>query len=93
VRRLDPLTPGTDEGFDEVNHRLHIGDRGDGEFEINFQQDKTGSIEAGKLADLIVLDHNLFTIEPTTISDKKVLLTLLGGRPVYGDFSLHGGQK
>lgn len=60
---------------------------------VNFQEDKTGSIEVGKLADLIVVDHNLFTIEPTTISDAKVLLTLLGGKPVYGDFALDGGSK
>jgi predicted amidohydrolase YtcJ len=58
---------------------------------VNFQDDKTGSIEAGKLADLIVLDHNLFTIKPEAISETKVLLTLLGGQPVHGDFTLAGG--
>jgi predicted amidohydrolase YtcJ len=55
---------------------------------VNFQDDKTGSIQAGKLADLVVLDHNLFTIKPEAISDTKVILTLLGGQPVHGDFSL-----
>ena len=55
---------------------------------VNFQDDKTGSIEKGKLADLIVLDHNLFKIKPEAISEAKVLLTLLGGTPVYGDWSL-----
>ena len=57
---------------------------------VNFQDDKTGSIEPGKLADLIVLDRNLFTIKPEAISDAKVVLTLLGGSPVHGDFSLTG---
>ena len=57
---------------------------------VNFQDDKTGSIEPGKLADLIVLDRNLFTIKPEAISDAKVVLTLLGGQPVHGDFSLTG---
>jgi len=52
---------------------------------VNFQDDRTGSIEAGKLADLVVLDRNLFAIDPNRISEAKVLLTLLGGRPVYGD--------
>lgn len=52
---------------------------------VNFQEDTTGSVEAGKLADLVVLDKNLFAIEPKAISDAKVLLTLFGGRPVYGD--------
>ncbi|HXU12585.1 MAG TPA: amidohydrolase [Candidatus Binatia bacterium] len=57
---------------------------------VNFQEGKTGSIEAGKLADLIVLDHNLFTIKPEAISDTKVVLTLFGGQKVAGDLSLGG---
>lgn len=52
---------------------------------VNFQEDTTGSVEVGKLADLVVLDENLFAIEPKAISDARVLLTLFGGRPVYGD--------
>ncbi len=51
---------------------------------VNHQEDTTGSIETGKLADLIVLDQDLLTIAPTAISDTKVLLTLFGGEPVYG---------
>jgi len=41
----------------------------------------------GKLADLIVLDKNLFTIKPEEISDAKVVLTLLGGQAVSGDLA------
>ncbi len=52
---------------------------------VNHQEADTGSIEVGKLADLVVLDKNLFNIEPAEISDAKVLLTLFGGEPVYGD--------
>jgi predicted amidohydrolase YtcJ len=48
-------------------------------------EDKTGSIEVGKLADLVVLDENLFAIEPAAINEAKVVLTLFGGRPVFGD--------
>jgi predicted amidohydrolase YtcJ len=55
---------------------------------VNFQEDRTGSIEVGKLADLVVLDRNLFAIPPEQISDAKVLLTLFGGRPVHGDLDL-----
>ncbi|HXH29012.1 MAG TPA: amidohydrolase, partial [Candidatus Polarisedimenticolia bacterium] len=58
---------------------------------VNFQDKTTGSIERGKLADLIVLDHNLFAIEPTRISDTRVLLTLFGGKAVYGDLASFGG--
>jgi len=55
---------------------------------VNFQEESTGSIEVGKLADLIVLDQNLFTIPPEKISEAKVLLTLLGGKPVFGNWDL-----
>ncbi len=44
---------------------------------------ETGSIEAGKLADLVVLDRNLFEISPRDIHTVKVLRTLLEGRTVY----------
>ncbi len=54
---------------------------------LNKHEDDTGSVEVGKLADLIVLDQNLFNIEPSEISETKVLLTLFGGQPVYGDVS------
>jgi len=54
---------------------------------VNGIEDSTGSIEIGKAADLIVLDRNLFAIDPKEISDAKVLLTLLDGVPVHGDLA------
>jgi hypothetical protein len=42
-----------------------------------------GSIEKGKLADLIMLDRDLFTIAPGTIHETQVLLTMVGGKVVY----------
>jgi len=57
---------------------------------VSFQEDRTGSIEEGKLADLIVLDRNLFAIPPEQISDAQVLLTLFDGKPVFGDLTLAG---
>ena len=53
---------------------------------LNKHEQDTGSIEVGKLADLIVLDRNLFELDPADISETKVLLTLFEGRPVHGDF-------
>jgi hypothetical protein len=47
------------------------------------QDDKTGSIEVGKFADMIVLDQNIFEIEPTKIGTAKVLRTVLDGRVVF----------
>ena len=46
-------------------------------------EDKTGSLEAGKLADFIVLNHNLFEIEASSISDTKVLMTWFEGKLVH----------
>ena len=53
---------------------------------LNKHEDTTGSIEVGKLADLIVLDQNLFEVEPADLSDTNVLLTLFAGQPVHGEF-------
>jgi predicted amidohydrolase YtcJ len=50
---------------------------------VNFEEDATGRIEVGKLADLIVLDRNLFKIPPSEIHKARVLLTMLGGKPVF----------
>lgn len=43
----------------------------------------TGSIEAGKSADFIVLSHNLFDVPVERISDTKVLQTWFEGKRVY----------
>ena len=55
---------------------------------INFIEHETGSIEVGKQADLTVLDKNLFDLKSSEISDASVLLTLIDGERVYGDWSL-----
>ncbi len=50
----------------------------------SLHQDRTtGSIEVGKWADLIVLDRNLFAIDPQAIAGTKVLMTMVGGKVVY----------
>jgi len=48
-----------------------------------FSEKDKGSLEAGKLADLVVLDQNLFNIAPEKIRDARVTLTIAGGRIVY----------
>ena len=59
---------------------------------VNQQDDSTGSIEKGKLADLIVVDRNLFEIKPGEISDARVVLTLFEGKPVYGGLKATSAQ-
>jgi len=45
--------------------------------------DITGSIEEGKSADMIVLNHDRFEIAPTDIHKTKVRKTLFKGEVVY----------
>ncbi len=42
-----------------------------------------GSLEGGKLADLIVLSQDIFKVESSKIGATKVLLTMVGGKTVY----------
>jgi predicted amidohydrolase YtcJ len=44
-----------------------------------------GSIEAGKLADLIVLEKNIFSIEPHDIAKTRVIATMMNGRFTHGE--------
>jgi len=44
---------------------------------------KLGSLEVGKYADLVVLDKNLFDIDPTEISDVKVMMTMMDGKYTF----------
>ena len=48
------------------------------------RREKTeGSLESGKVADLIVVSQNLFDIDPHKIADTKLITTMVGGRVVY----------
>ena len=47
--------------------------------------DKRGSIEVGKLADLAVLDHGLLDVPADQIGKIRSVLTLVGGRAVFAD--------
>ncbi len=46
-------------------------------------EDRLGSLEVGKVADVVVLDRNLFEIAPDKVGEAKVLLTLFEGRQIY----------
>lgn len=50
---------------------------------VSFEDKDSGSLEIGKLADLIVLDRNLLEIPVEEIHKARVLWTLLEGREVY----------
>lgn len=46
-------------------------------------EDRLGSLEPGKLADLVVLDRDVLTCPLDEIKDARVLMTLIGGERVY----------
>lgn len=48
-------------------------------------EDKVGSIEAGKLADLVVLEKNIFAVGPHEIAKTRVDMTMMNGRFTHGD--------
>jgi predicted amidohydrolase YtcJ len=48
-----------------------------------FQEDNLGSVQPGKLADLLVLDRDYLTVPADQIKDIKPVVTMVGGRVVY----------
>jgi hypothetical protein len=48
-----------------------------------FQENKTGKLKAGMLADFTVLSEDLFAIALENIRDTKILLTVVGGKEAY----------
>ena len=47
-------------------------------------EDKIGSLEVGKLADIVVLEKNPFDVEPTEIAEIGVAYTMMDGRFTHG---------
>jgi len=50
---------------------------------LTFEEDIKGSLEVGKLADMVVLSQDLLTIDPDRTMDTAVEMTILGGTVVY----------
>lgn len=48
-----------------------------------FQEQTKGTLAPGKLADLVMLDRDIFRIDPTEIQNARVLLTVMDGRVVF----------
>lgn len=79
--------PGTEESRPPDSERLSLEESLraytiDAAYQLRLE-DKIGSIEVGKRADLIVIDRDIFALTPDEIWDTNVLLTMMNGRVVH----------
>ena len=49
----------------------------------HFEEDKKGSIEVGKLADFVIVSGNPMAVDPETLADLKVLVTVKEDKLIY----------
>lgn len=50
-----------------------------------FAESRKGTIAKGMLADIVILSHDIFTIDPTRIGDTRVIITILDGKVIYDE--------
>ena len=48
-----------------------------------FQEREKGSIKPGKLADMVLLSDDIFSIDPVKIRDVKIVKTIVGGKIIW----------
>jgi predicted amidohydrolase YtcJ len=51
---------------------------------LNFEEDRKGSLEAGKYADLIIIDRDILHCPVDDVRGTRVLMTMVGGKVVAG---------
>ena len=77
---IAPLNPSQAITLEEAVHGFTMG----GATSLGFDwAEKVGSIEAGKLADFIVLDRNIFEMPITELYQTQVERTVLGGDVIF----------
>jgi predicted amidohydrolase YtcJ len=55
---------------------------------LNMEERTKGSIEPGKLADVVILSEDPLTCPEPRLRDAKVLVTMVGGKAVSGDLRM-----
>jgi predicted amidohydrolase YtcJ len=77
-RDREPFLPEQRISLEEVLEAFTIGSA-----RLNHQDRDTGSIDSRKLADLVVVDRDIFAPDAGPIGDARVQMTVVGGRVVY----------
>jgi predicted amidohydrolase YtcJ len=49
----------------------------------SFEEHIKGSIEPGKLADMVVWSHDIYTASPTELAELRALTAIVGGKVVH----------
>ncbi len=89
MTRRDPSDPDNTTVFPPVNQSLTLDQclyaaTMGGAYDARME-DKIGSIEFGKYADLVVLERDLYTVLPTEVADVPILATMMGGTFTHRD--------
>jgi len=50
---------------------------------IGFEEADKGTLDVGKLADLVVLSEDPYLVSPSSIAEIKVTQTIIGGKVVW----------
>lgn len=56
------------------------------------QEDSTGSLQVGKVADFVILSRNIFDLAPAEIDEAEVLVTVMNGERTYDPDGLYGSK-
>tara|TARA_B110000014_G_scaffold237776_1_gene203954 strand:+ start:137 stop:574 length:438 start_codon:yes stop_codon:yes gene_type:complete len=82
-RTLDGVNPGGWMPEERISLEQALLAYTAGAAKAGFSEDRSGSLENGKLADLVVLSENLFEIHSSDIGNVEVDMTLVDGEVVY----------
>jgi predicted amidohydrolase YtcJ len=83
--RAEPFLPAERLTLDEAIRAFTLGSA-----YVNHLDRETGSIEVGKLADLAVIDRDLFAPDAGPIGEARVIATFVGGEAVFEDPAIGG---
>jgi predicted amidohydrolase YtcJ len=85
ITREDPARPGSPPWIpaERVSRELLLAAYTINGAWLNHREKETGSLEAGRAADFIILDRNVFTIPASEMGDTRVISTYVDGRIVF----------